>query len=85
MCRGPHEVLFSLDPIAGEAYITLYADGQQLASVGRLQRLETLRIIRLDGYEGLELRFIDARFDPVSLETKPGIRLSWDVISLGAW
>ena len=78
-------ILFSLDPMAGEAYITLYADGQELASVGRLRRLETLRIVRRNGHEGLELRFIDARFDSVVLETKPGIKLSCDVMSLGAW
>jgi hypothetical protein len=83
--RGPREILFSLNPVAGEAYITLYVGGQEVASIGRLRRLETLRVIRRDGYEGLELRFMDARFDPVSLETKPGIKLSWDVMSLGAW
>jgi hypothetical protein len=83
--RGPREILFSLEPVAGEAYITLYVGGQEVASIGRLRRLETLRVIRRDGYEGLELRFIDARLDPVSLETKPGIKLSWDVMSLGTW
>jgi hypothetical protein len=83
--RGPREILFSLDAVAGEAYITLYVGGQEVASIGRLRRLETLRVIRRDGYEGLELRFIDARFDPVTLETKPGSSLSWDVMSLGTW
>lgn len=83
--RGTREVLFSLDPAAGEAYITLYTAGQEVASIGRLRRLETLRVIRRNSYEGLELRFIDARFDPVSLETKPEIKLSWDVMSLGTW
>jgi hypothetical protein len=53
--------------------------------IGRLRRLGTLRVIRHDGYEGLELRFIDARFDPVSVETKPGIKLSWGVMSLATW
>lgn len=83
--RGDREVLFSLDPLAGEAYITLYVDGREVASVGRLRRLETLRVVRRDGYEGLELRFVDARFDPGSVATKPEIRLSWAVMTLGAW
>ena len=83
--RGDREVLFSLDPIAGDAYITLYAAGQEVASIGRLRRLETLSIVRRDGYEGLELRFIGAGLEPVSLQTKPEIRLSWDVVSAGTW
>jgi hypothetical protein len=83
--RGPREILFSLDPVAGEAYIALYVGGQEVASIRRLRRLETLRVIRRDGYEGLELRFSDARFGPVTLETKPEIKLSWDVMSLGTW
>jgi hypothetical protein len=83
--RGDREVLFSLDPLVGEAYITLYVDGHEVASVGRLRRLETLRVFRRDDYEGLELKFVDGRFDPVLLATKPEIRLSWAVMPLGAW
>jgi hypothetical protein len=83
--RGDREVLFSLDPLAGEAYITLYAAGREVTSIGRLRRLETVRIVRRDSYEGLELRFIGGQLEPVSLQTKPEIKLSWDVVQVGKW
>jgi hypothetical protein len=83
--RGDREVLFSLDPLAGDAYITLHVSGREVASIGRLRRLETLSVIRRESYEGLELRFIDAKLEPVSLQTKPEIKLSWDVVSVGTW
>jgi hypothetical protein len=83
--RGDREVLFSLDPLAGEAYVTLYVAGREVASIGRLRRLETLSIVRHEGYEGLELRFIGAKLEPLSLQTKPEIKLSWDVVSPGTW
>ncbi|HEX6519130.1 MAG TPA: hypothetical protein VF070_03835 [Streptosporangiaceae bacterium] len=83
--RGPHEVLFSIDPTSGEAYITLYAAGQELADLGRLRRLEALTVIKRDGYEGLELRFVDARHDPLIVQTRPEIKLTWNVVPLGVW
>jgi hypothetical protein len=83
--RGDREVLFSLDPLSGEAYITLYAAGQEAACLGRVRRLERLAVVKRDGYEGLELRFADARHDPLILQTRPEIKLTWDVAPLGAW
>jgi hypothetical protein len=45
--------------------------------------LETLRIIRHGDYEGLELRFAGEKHDPLILQTKPEIKLSWDITPLG--
>ena len=83
--RDDRDVLFSLDPLAGEAYITLYVAGREVVSIGRLRRLETLGIVRYEGYEGLELRFVGAKFEPLSVQTKPEIKLSWNVVSSGTW
>jgi hypothetical protein len=83
--RDDREVLFSLDPLSGDAYITLYAAGQEIASIGRLRATETLTVVKRENYEGLELRFVGAKHDPVSLQTKPEIRLSWNVSPLGTW
>jgi hypothetical protein len=83
--RGDREVLFSLDPLAGDAHTTLYAGGEEAASIGRLRRLARLSVIRRDGYEGLELWFTGAKLEPLSLQTKPGIKLSWDVVPPGTW
>ncbi len=83
--RGDREVLFSLDPLSGDAYITVYTAGQEVASIGRLRRRETLSIIRHDSYEGLELRFTGTEFEPVSLQTRPELRLSGDVVPPGTW
>ena len=85
LCRGDREVLFSLDPLAGDAYIALYAAGREVASIGRLRRLETLSIIRRDNYEGLELQFTGPKFEPVFLQARPEIKLSWNVVSPGTW
>jgi hypothetical protein len=57
----------------------MYMAGREVASIGRLRRLERLSIVRHEGYEGLELRFSGAKFGPLSLQTKPEIKLSWDV------
>ena len=38
-----------------------------------------------DGYEGLTLNFEGAKFDPVRLQTKPVIRLTWNVLSVRTW
>lgn len=83
--RGEHMVIFSLDPFPGDAYITLHADGHEIASIGRLRRIETLTIVKRDGYEGLELRFVGSKHDPLILQTRPEIKLHWDVAPLGAW
>ena len=37
------------------------------------------------GYEGLALNFEGDKFDPVRLQTKPVIRLDWNVLSVGTW
>lgn len=83
--RADREVLFSLDPLAGEAYISLYAAGQEMVSIGRVRRVEKLAVVKREGYEGLELVFIGARHNPVVLQTRPVIRLSWDMAPLGSW
>jgi hypothetical protein len=83
--RADREVLFSLDPLAGDAYISLYVAGQEMVSIGRLRRVEKLTVVKKEGYEGLELVFVGARHDPVVLQTRPVIRLSWDVAPLGTW
>ena len=85
LCRGDHEVLFSLDPLAGDAYISLFAGGQEVAYLGMLRRIETLRIVKGDGYEGLVLNFAGGKLEPVSLQTRPVLRLRWDVAPLGTW
>ncbi|MBL7496726.1 hypothetical protein I6A84_44110 [Frankia sp. CNm7] len=33
LARGEQEVLFSLDPLPGDAYITLFAAGKEIASL----------------------------------------------------
>ncbi len=83
--RGDREVLFSLDPLAGDAYMSLFAGGQEVLQLGRLRRLETLRIVKDDGYEGLVLNFVGGKLEPVSLQTRPVLRLRWDVVPLGTW
>ena len=77
-------MLFSLDTLSGEAYISLYAAGQML-HLGRLRRIETLTIVKEDGYEGLALNFVGAQFDPARLQTKPVIRVTCDVLPAGTW
>lgn len=57
-------------PHGGEAYISLYADGEEITYVKRLRRLGRLRADHKE---------------PIVLQTKPTIRLSWDVKSLGEW
>lgn len=83
--RGDHEVAFSLDPFPGDAYISLYAGGHEIASVCRLRTVETLTIVKRGEYEGLELRFGGGKHDPLILQTRPEIRLHWDVSPLGTW
>jgi hypothetical protein len=53
--------------------------------LGRLRRIETLTIVKEPGYKGLALNFVGAQFDPVLLQTKPVIRLTWDVLPAGTW
>ncbi|MGW6503025.1 hypothetical protein [Nonomuraea angiospora] len=84
LTRGAISVLFSIDPAAGEAYISLYANGEEITYIGRLWRLERLSVEReRSGYEGLRLWFLEDYKEPVVLQTKPTIRLSWNLKSLG--
>lgn len=83
--RGTREVLFSLDPTSGEAYLTMYEAGEETMSIGRLRRLESLTVDKRDEYEGLVLLFASDDLDPLRLQTRPVIRLSWNVMPLGAW
>jgi hypothetical protein len=81
--RGDRTVLFSLDPYEGEAYITLDAGGHEIASVVRLRGIERLTIVKRDGREGLELKFTSEKHDTLTLQTRPEIRLHWNVAPLG--
>jgi hypothetical protein len=83
--RGDRTVDFSLDAFHGEVYITLYAGGHEIASVDRLRAVATLHIVKRDGHEGLELMFASGKHDPLFLQTRPEIRLHWDVTPLGTW
>lgn len=57
LVRGRLAVKFSVDPLAGDAYMSLYADNQEIASVERIRRIERLSIEKSDGYEGLQVTF----------------------------
>ncbi|MEV5326273.1 hypothetical protein AB0K67_19155 [Nonomuraea sp. NPDC052634] len=84
LTQGSASVLCSIDPLASEAYISLYADGEEIAYLGRLRRLGRLSVEReRSGYEGLTLWFQEDFREPVMLQTKPTIRLAWDVKSFG--
>ncbi|ONM48841.1 hypothetical protein B0T44_04295 [Nocardia donostiensis] len=86
LTRGTQAVLFSLDPTAGEAYISLCACGQEHTYLGRLRRLERLSVDRgPSDYEGLRLWLPGDTTEPLALQTKPRIRLAWDVKPVGAW
>jgi hypothetical protein len=77
-------VIFSLDPMSGEAYLRISDGGGDVVSLGRLRTLDHLTVEKDGEREGLVLWF--ARdVDPLRLETRPIIRLSWDVMPLGAW
>jgi hypothetical protein len=82
--REGREVLFSLDPMSGEAYVSLLEGGEEIVSLGRLRRLERLTVEKDGSREGLVLHFVSG-LDPVRLQTRPVIRLSWDVKPLGVW
>ncbi|MEV2270463.1 hypothetical protein [Nonomuraea africana] len=83
LSRGATAVLFSIDPTAGEAYISLYADEEEIAYLRRLRPLGRLSVERhQQDYEGLTLWIRDSE-EPVRLQTKPSIRLSWDLKGLG--
>ncbi|MEV0149278.1 MULTISPECIES: hypothetical protein [unclassified Nonomuraea] len=61
-------------------------DGEEITYIKRLRRLGRLSVEReRSGYEGLKLWFREDCKEPVVLQTKPTIRLSWDVKSLGEW
>ena len=78
--RGDREVLFSLNPDYGDALITLYVAGQEMTYLGRLRWIERLTIVKKDGYEGLVLYFAGGQHEPLTLQTRPVIRLTWDVV-----
>lgn len=82
--RGSREVLFSLDPTSGEAYVSIFEGGDEVVSLGRLRRLERLTVEKDGDRESLVLRFVTG-LDPLRLQTRPVIRLSWDVMPLGVW
>jgi hypothetical protein len=86
LTRGSQAVSFSLDPTAGEAYLSLYAGGYEHTFLGRLRRLERLSVDRgPSDYEGLRLWFPGDTNEPLVLQTKPQIRLTWNVKNLGTW
>ncbi|MBF6167470.1 hypothetical protein IU486_22320 [Streptomyces gardneri] len=86
LTRGGLAVLFSLDPLVGEAYISLYAGEEEIAYLGRLRQLDRLTIVRgPSGYEGLQLWFPSDTNEPLALQTKPQIRLSWNIRDVGTW
>ena len=81
--RGDHEVLFSIDPTDGDAQISLYVAGQEMIYLRRLRWIERLTIEKKDGYEGLVLYFTGGQHEPLTLQTRPVIRLTWDVVPIG--
>lgn len=76
-------MLFSLDPTAGEVYLTISEAGEETMTLGRLRRLQSLAVEKRDDYEGLVLHFSDEDLDPLRLQTRPVIRLSWNVMAPG--
>jgi hypothetical protein len=69
--RGSREVLFSLDPTSGEAYLTMFEAGEEVMTIGRIRKLESLTIEKRDEYEGLILHFNCDELDPLRLQTRP--------------
>ncbi|WP_280272030.1 hypothetical protein [Nocardia wallacei] len=85
LTRRSTTVLFSLDPTAGDAYLSMYSGDEEIAYLGRLRRVDRLTVLREPDREGLRLWFHGDTHEPLTLHTKPGIRLSWDVRPLGEW
>ncbi|MBF6424156.1 hypothetical protein IU440_05620 [Nocardia cyriacigeorgica] len=86
LTRGSQTVKFSLDPLAGEAYISLTTEGHEHTYLGRLRSLDRLSVDRdSSGHEGLRLWFLGDTNEPLTLQAKPRIRLAWDLKDLGAW
>lgn len=83
--RGSREVLFSLDPTSGEVYLTMFEAAQEVMTIGRIRKLESLTVEKRDEYEGLILRFNSDELDPLRLQTRPVIHISWNVMALGVW
>ncbi|WP_433370508.1 hypothetical protein [Streptosporangium sp. CA-115845] len=85
LTRGAISVLFSIHPTAGDASISIYADGEEVAYL-KLRHLGRLSVEReRSGYEGLKLWFREDCKESVVLQTKPAIRFSWDAKPLGEW
>ncbi|TQS27313.1 hypothetical protein [Microbispora sp. KK1-11] len=86
LSRGPTAILFSIDATAGEAYISLYAGEEEIASLGRLRPLGRLSVERhRPDTESLTLWFRDESKEPIRIQTRPLICLAWDVMGLGEW
>jgi hypothetical protein len=84
LARGDREVLFSLDPWADEAYVSLYVAGQEMVSIHGLRRIENLTVVKKDQFEGLVLNLAGSSHGPVWLQTRPEVRLTWDVVPHGS-
>ncbi|WP_282782535.1 MULTISPECIES: hypothetical protein [unclassified Nocardia] len=86
LTRGVTTVLFSIDPSAAEAYVSLYVDDMEIVHIGRLRRLSHLTVVRDgSGGEGLRLWFRDNDIELLELTTKPKIRVSWSPKPIGSW
>ncbi|WP_280379172.1 hypothetical protein [Nocardia wallacei] len=57
----------------------MYSGDEEIAYLGRLRRVDRLTVLREPDHEGLRLWFHGDTHEPLTLRTKPGIRLSWDV------
>ncbi|MEV4161818.1 hypothetical protein [Nonomuraea dietziae] len=85
LSRGAVSVLFSIDPAAGEAYISLYIGDDEVASLGRLRPLDRLRVDRgRSDYEAMKL-WVQGIGEAITLQTKPALRLSWDLKASVDW
>ncbi|GAA4571423.1 hypothetical protein [Planotetraspora kaengkrachanensis] len=83
--RGATEILFSIDPLAGEAFVSLFVDGEEVAILGNLRRPGRLSINRGTDHEGLTLWFEDESQEPIQIQTKPSIHVTWYLKAPGVW
>jgi len=78
--RGPIDVRFTLDPLAGEAAITIAAEEQEIVHLERIRPVDRLTITRdRSGGEGLRLWIPTVSSEPLVLRTRPTITVEWDV------
>ncbi|WP_062998504.1 hypothetical protein [Nocardia mikamii] len=86
LTRGRITVRFALDPLAGEVAVTLFADEQEVAHLGRIRTVDRLTITRdRSGGEGLRLWAPAVSSRPLVLRTRPAISLAWDIRDTGQW